>query len=747
MTVPAERGLYVLGSFEGRVTIYSQQIRALNLIHALWTTGALTEDRRLAVIGGGIAGITAALGAACKNIDVTLYERQPEVLHLMRGCHTRWVHPTIYDWPRGEALAPRERLPFLHWEAASAGDVAATLAEDWNHLKSVLPIKEVTGATVTLGPWSDGRRRVFTTSPGFSEDEHHVVILAVGFGVERSIAPHPLRSYWRDDALHQPEIGASHRPVHSLVSGNGDGGLIDVLRLRLREFKHGTLLNELVSVMDSDRLRDVLEQIEQEAWNRHIRGEDYGGHLYRSYQRLKDMKLVDAVDDRIRKRLRSDTRVTFNFPDWPFTIFSSVLNRFLVSRLLVVDSGLDTLIGRVVGVEGVEPDLVVHMTNPMGAHAVRFQRVIIRHGPTSALETGFPALHERMRPILEARNALDQTRIRCWPDGFFPLPAPMGEPAPPAATGADASGPPSGTPGAPPPASGDRPPAASSSAATETVTAAPSDMAAVAAPMAPETTGAIHHPAAVPERVRPEARELRDQILHGQQRALSAKLGALTEAERRFIVRSVALKALEESEDGLVGFGLLLRQCMEDQRSLDRPALLQMLVEIVRRAAFSSSINTKALVLDYPPEMLANVDGDALSLFFEDVFDIVLRDQFGEVNTLVPRLVRAETAIPESLYERYFKTLLEQTRSRSRQGAPAAKRAIDRMPENIAKFALRALDYESLTSVGHQEIMKKFVAQHIGLAEDAKRPLFDDFLSLSWREFIEKYEPQDDNDK
>ncbi|WP_437964532.1 FAD-dependent oxidoreductase [Sorangium sp. So ce260] len=319
MTVPVERGLYVLGSFEGRVTIYSQQIRALNLIHALWTTGALADGRRLAIIGGGIAGITAALGAACKNVEVTLYERQPEVLHLMRGCHTRWVHPTIYDWPKGD-LPASTNLPFLSWEAASAGDVTAKLADEWKRLKSVLRIREVTGATVALGPSIDGRRRVFTTSPGFSEDDYHIVILAVGFGVERSIAPHPLRSYWRDDALHQPEIGASG-PVHSLVSGSGDGGLTDLLRLRLREFKHGSLLNELISMMDSERLRNLLEPIEDEAWNLHERGEEHGAYLHREYRNKFGAELVGAVDDRIRRYLRYDTRVTFNFPEWPFTLF------------------------------------------------------------------------------------------------------------------------------------------------------------------------------------------------------------------------------------------------------------------------------------------------------------------------------------------------------------------------------------------------------------------------------------------
>lgn len=60
MRVPGERAVYVLGSFERRLTLYSQQVRALNLVYALTSAGHLRAGQHVAVIGGGAAGLTGA---------------------------------------------------------------------------------------------------------------------------------------------------------------------------------------------------------------------------------------------------------------------------------------------------------------------------------------------------------------------------------------------------------------------------------------------------------------------------------------------------------------------------------------------------------------------------------------------------------------------------------------------------------------------------------------------------------------
>lgn len=69
MRVPGAGGgppepIYVLGSFERRVTLYAQQVRALNLAFVLFDTGRLTPGATVAVIGGGASGLTAARRSA-----------------------------------------------------------------------------------------------------------------------------------------------------------------------------------------------------------------------------------------------------------------------------------------------------------------------------------------------------------------------------------------------------------------------------------------------------------------------------------------------------------------------------------------------------------------------------------------------------------------------------------------------------------------------------------------------------------
>jgi hypothetical protein len=62
--VPGYPAIYVLGSFARHQTLYSQQVRALNLVAALWKTKNMIRESRVAVVGGDAAGLMAAAGAA-----------------------------------------------------------------------------------------------------------------------------------------------------------------------------------------------------------------------------------------------------------------------------------------------------------------------------------------------------------------------------------------------------------------------------------------------------------------------------------------------------------------------------------------------------------------------------------------------------------------------------------------------------------------------------------------------------------
>jgi hypothetical protein len=88
--------LYLLGTFEKGLTIYNQQVRALNLVWAMIEEVPKEVLRRVAVIGGGFAGLTAAVGLLQKGVEhVSVFEKRAALCPLQEGSDTRWVHPRI----------------------------------------------------------------------------------------------------------------------------------------------------------------------------------------------------------------------------------------------------------------------------------------------------------------------------------------------------------------------------------------------------------------------------------------------------------------------------------------------------------------------------------------------------------------------------------------------------------------------------------------------------------------------------
>src|SRR5215211_6781602 len=88
--VPKYGKVFIIGrGGGGPITVYSQQLRALNLVSALCKKNLLSPNNDVVVVGGGIAGVTAGAAAALHGAKVTILEQGEELLHLQRGCHTR----------------------------------------------------------------------------------------------------------------------------------------------------------------------------------------------------------------------------------------------------------------------------------------------------------------------------------------------------------------------------------------------------------------------------------------------------------------------------------------------------------------------------------------------------------------------------------------------------------------------------------------------------------------------------------
>jgi tetratricopeptide (TPR) repeat protein len=418
----AHPGIFILGSLERRVTLYSQQVRALNLAWSLFEQERIKPEDEVLVVGGGAAGLTFAAGAARLGANVTVLERSDEVLSTFQGNHTRWLHPHIYEWPRPGAEKPHAELPVMDWRAGIAGEVARELRAQWEELRERHRIQVHTQVrNIKHVRQSSGAAHTFTWhAHGFADGSFAAVVFAVGFGQERTLPSVESESYWRDDGQHQ-----LFTPVRRfLISGTGDGGLVDLLRVRLRDFRHDKLVTEFLSGPELETTKKEILRIEAALDRNPL---DDSRELTRRYRALA---LPDTFTQSLHERLRTDTRAVLNGREpYPLNKNACALNRFLTSCLMKMKvDGLEYRQGAITAKRtgnGYEVTIDDGITEP-------FDQVIVRHGPESSLTRDFPWLHEAAND-LSRLNRLDQTRERLWSkDAFSEAPAPRSSiPSPP----------------------------------------------------------------------------------------------------------------------------------------------------------------------------------------------------------------------------------------------------------------------------------------------------------------------------
>ena len=423
-------GIYLLGSVARGLTVFDQQVRAHNLAWALWrlfeveTPGQTAE---IAVVGGGIAGLTltACLLARAEGFKVTLFEQRWDLCPLQQGSDTRWVHPHIYRWPEHGSRAPDAGLPVLNWAEGRASDVSREVldgfgryAEEFgdprleiflglSHLKVdanekgiewMGRIGERCGSHVRAGD-ADGDRRVFD-----------IVVLATGFGLEEGVAVAAgATSYWRNDRLGQPELAGGRKTY--VISGFGDGALIDLCRLTIERFRQDTILHEIFAT-DLEPLEDCL---------RNLLGDDLGRTTCNVHDLLTHdlpaayRSCIDGAVKLLRQRLRKDTHVVLHARGRGeitslrdlFDDHSSFLNRtmlYLLYRCGAFVLSLETLESTVAEFR-VPPDAVVK-----------------RHGAKTA--EGLLALFSEPSSIEVKLDKMKTDRLqaarRAWPLGAFP---------------------------------------------------------------------------------------------------------------------------------------------------------------------------------------------------------------------------------------------------------------------------------------------------------------------------------------
>lgn len=416
-------GIYILGCFEKRVTVRSQQVRALNLIYSLFKEGRLTAGSEIAIVGGGIAGLTAAAAARRKGCKVTLLEQCPKLMPFLDGSENRWLHPYIYEWPNTQyrSLSVDTEIPLMNWTADRASGVVAQLREKWKEVDEVDVVTSVRDLEILPVIDSDCRR--LTWNPGAENRLFKVVILAIGFGHEKSVSPLEAQSYWHDNRIHQVRTPIGEKKEY-LVSGCGDGGLIDLLRIRLDSFSpNDAICGEFASILSHSSmsgLADRLCSIDVETAKLDLeRQSTYLTDTYRS------LEVPRIFDEHIHSRLRSDTIATLNGPSPnPLTLSASILNRLLASRLLFHYKNVDYWHGEISEGKVRKNDLGKWEVSLKSGSRKCFHEVIIRHGTESSLKS-FLWLWEKCEKPLKSRNLLDETRVPLWEKDWFAVTNPV----------------------------------------------------------------------------------------------------------------------------------------------------------------------------------------------------------------------------------------------------------------------------------------------------------------------------------
>jgi len=414
--------VFILGCFARYATLYSQQVRALNLVTALRGAGLIPRGHppRIAVIGAGAGGLMAAAGAAHYRASVEVFEELETPLAFQRNNRQRWLHPYIYDWPNEEDVSKNARLPLLNWSADYAHAVALTIEDRWKSLKAsnASLTDRYNVDSLSIRPRGGKLELTWNDDKGARDSvQFDIVIVAVGFGLEKETSYS--RSYWSEDDS-DCIFRKSHEDQQWLVSGSGDGALTDLMRLCLKDFRHEKIASLFSTATDYESIKEELRQIHASP-----RAAD-PSWISEEFDKLSVGTLCAALKDARRKRGPEISLVT----DKPlYANTSSILNR-LVVRVLAASGAFKLLSGRT-EIEPIATGFKVKLNGVLQKKF--FNRVIVRHGPEKSFsQKTFPIIWKASRRLRNSWKGLsreeDLTRKRLWQPGSF---GPEGDPETP----------------------------------------------------------------------------------------------------------------------------------------------------------------------------------------------------------------------------------------------------------------------------------------------------------------------------
>lgn len=250
--------LYSVGGRLNPVSIRDQMIRGELFVRRAAESGLLQRDGkdRLLIVGAGAAGVAAALEAAALDVPTLLIDKGNQGFAPQSKCPTRWIDPTVYDFPvdhwkvKQYPLSPKS-LHQLAWGPGVAQVLAfnwwtqfRAAALNWPHLEfrnfttlTKPPALEPNGNYLEVELHRD---IPLLNNPQTTTEPFTLVLVATGVAREKTYLrapggkPHDAWGYafWQADEFAKTSLGlpAGVAP-RVLISGSGDGALQDFLRV------------------------------------------------------------------------------------------------------------------------------------------------------------------------------------------------------------------------------------------------------------------------------------------------------------------------------------------------------------------------------------------------------------------------------------------------------------------------------------------------------------------------------------
>lgn len=373
-SVPGKGGLYFVGPYGRRVSFASQQRRAFNTVWALEQAGELRPGKRVAVIGAGLAGLTIASGLLARRCIVWLYEARPRILEGQRTTSHRYIHPTVNFWPEVE-IEDTTEFPFFDWYSSSCDGVIRSIEREWDgffadKITRIYPGTVVNSITKT----SSGGVLVSATGFGPQEAEYDLAMITTGFGSELNVAGTMNVSYWTDDYLDTQQ----NLTKTIAISGIGDGGLIDTLRVVHRDFDKGKLPVRLVKALSGTGMRERILTLEEVVQNDFATDSDLMSEKYKEKytEELENLSVecLRMLDDSLFSR--SPVLLYGKLRD-PYTQFSAPIHKLMICHAIMR--------GRVKYMMGNVLDGPANKVGRSRAKAINTDIFLARHGSTPPL--------------------------------------------------------------------------------------------------------------------------------------------------------------------------------------------------------------------------------------------------------------------------------------------------------------------------------------------------------------------------